>query len=126
MHLLEIKEFQDNAFEDQRGAYWTSWTKNRFENIEFNHDKFSFSKKNVLRGFHGDRKSFKLVSCVYGEILLVLLNAREGHEEFLKYRSWKLTSKNRIQVLIPPNYASAHLCISNECLFHYKFSYKGN
>ena len=37
-----------------------------------------------------------------------------------------LTGENRIQVLIPPNFASAHFCMTNKCLFHYKFSYKGD
>ena len=126
MHLSEIIEFQDDAFIDERGSYWTSWKEDRFKNIKFNHDKFSLSKKNVLRGFHGDRRSWKLVSCVYGEVFLVLVNVIEGHKDYYKSKSWNLSSSNRVQVLIPPFYASAHLCISNECLFHYKFSYKGD
>ena len=28
-------------------------------------------------------------------------------------------------VLIPPYYANAHLCLSKECVFHYKWFYKG-
>ena len=125
MFLSEIKEFKEDAFEDERGTYWTSWKRNKIEGLDFNHDKFSLSKKNVLRGFHGDYKSHKLVSCVYGEVIFVLVNANKNHEEYLKYKSWVLTGENRIQVLIPPNFASAHFCISNKCLFHYKFSYKG-
>ena len=37
-----------------------------------------------------------------------------------------LSQKNGLQILIPPNYANGHLCLSKECLFHYKLSYKGS
>ena len=30
-----------------------------------------------------------------------------------------------MQILIPPNYANGHLCLSKECLFHYKLFYRG-
>ena len=28
-------------------------------------------------------------------------------------------------MLVPPNYANGHYCLSNECLFYYKLAYKG-
>ena len=28
-------------------------------------------------------------------------------------------------MLVPPNYANGHYCLSKECLFHYKLAYKG-
>ena len=28
-------------------------------------------------------------------------------------------------ILVPPYYANGHLCLTNMCLFHYKWSYKG-
>ena len=30
------------------------------------------------------------------------------------------------KVLIPPSYANAHLCLSEECVFFYKWSYDGD
>ena len=38
---------------------------------------------------------------------------------------FKTLDENKIIVLIPPNFASAHLCMTKKCVFHYKFSYKG-
>ena len=35
-------------------------------NLVFNHDKVSVSRKNVLRGLHGDSKSWKLITCLAG------------------------------------------------------------
>ena len=124
MHF-DIKKFTSSAFIDKRGYYWTSWKKGQIKKIKFKHDKFSLSKKNVLRGLHGDTKTWKLVSCPYGKFLLVVVNYNKRSLDFLKWRSWVLSQKNRLQILIPPNYANGHLCLSKECLFHYKLSYKG-
>lgn len=116
---------QDNAFEDHRGSYWTVWEEGRYD-LNFNHDKFSYSKKNVLRGLHGDNKSWKLVSCVFGEIFFVIVNNKKDHRDYLKHETLYLSSKNKKQVIIPPGFANGHLCISEECLFYYKWSYSGN
>ena len=71
------------------------------------------------------KKTWELVSCSYGKFLLVVVNFEKNSKNFLKWRSWILSQKNGLQILIPPNYANGHLCLSNECLFHYKLSYKG-
>ena len=56
--MLKIKVIKNSTFEDHRGFYWTTWKKGVFNKIKFNHDKFSISKKNVLRGLHCDFKSW--------------------------------------------------------------------
>ena len=123
--LFKIKKIKSKAFADHRGYIWTSWERGAVNKIKFNHDKFSLSKKNVLRGLHGDKKTWKLVSCSYGKFLLVVVNFEKNSKNFLKWSSWILSQKNGLQILIPPNYANGHLCLSKECLFHYKLSYKG-
>ena len=123
---FKIKKLINSSFKDHRGYYWSSWKKQHFKNINFVHDKFSLSKKNVLRGLHGDTKTWKLVSCPYGKFLLVVVNFNKNSKDFLKYHKWVLSQKNGVQILIPPNYANGHLCLSKECLFHYKLSYKGS
>ena len=124
--IYKVKVFKNSTFKDHRGNYWTSWKKGSHNNIIFNHDKFSLSKKNVLRGLHGDNKTWKLVSCVFGKIFLVVIDFNKKSKNFLKKQSWILSHDNNIQVLIPPNYANGHLCLSDQCLFHYKLSYKGS
>ena len=123
--LKEIKYFHSKVFKDSRGKIWTSWDKNFFRNIRFNLDKFTTSKKNVLRGFHGDTKSWKLVTCLKGEILSVIVDYRKNSKNYLKYTRIKMSEKNRISVLIPPNFLNSWLCISKECLYQYKYSFKG-
>ena len=82
--LKKINFYKDDAFVYKRGIYWTSWKKNRYK-LDFNHDKFSLSKKNVLRGLHGDKKSWKLISCVYGKIFFVIINNILRSSEYLNY-----------------------------------------
>ena len=123
--INKIKIFKNKSFKDHRGYYWTSWKKGEIKKVYFKHDKFSLSKKNVLRGLHGDKKTWKLVSCPYGKFLLVIVNYVKTSKNYLKSKSLILSHENGVQVLIPPNYANGHLCLSNKCLFHYKLSYRG-
>tara|TARA_Y100000590_G_scaffold322219_1_gene364857 strand:+ start:2444 stop:2935 length:492 start_codon:yes stop_codon:yes gene_type:complete len=121
----KIKIFKNKSFKDHRGYYWTSWKKGEIKKVYFKHDKFSLSKKNVLRGLHGDKKTWKLVSCPYGKFLLVIVNYVKTSKNYLKSKSLILSQENGVQVLIPPNYANGHLCLTKKCLFHYKLSYRG-
>ena len=123
--INKIKIFKNKSFKDHRGYYWTSWKKGEIKKVYFKHDKFSLSKKNVLRGLHGDKKTWKLVSCPYGKFLLVIVNYVKTSKNYLKSKSLILSQENGVQVLIPPNYANGHLCLTNKCLFHYKLSYRG-
>lgn len=121
-----IKIYKNSSFKDKRGLYWTSWTKKLNKNLNFNHDKFSLSKKNVLRGIHGDKKTWKLISCPYGKVFVVVVNNLKNSKSYMTYKSFILSKRNNMSILIPPNYGLGFLCLSNECIFHYKLSYKGN
>ena len=123
---FKVKKLMNRSFKDLRGYYWTSWKRGVLKNLKFKHDKFSLSKKNVLRGLHGDNKTWKLISCPYGKFLLVVVNCNKKSKNYLKWKSWILSHDNGVQLLIPPNYANGHLCLSDRCLFHYKLSYKGS
>jgi len=122
---FKVKKLANKSFKDFRGYYWTSWKKGLIKNIKFKHDKFSLSKKNVLRGLHGDNKTWKLVSCPYGKFILIVVNCVKKSKNYLKWKSWILSQENGVQILIPPNYANGHLCLTEKCLFHYKLAYKG-
>ena len=121
----DIKTINQSNFKDQRGLLWTTWKKGVFNKIKFNHDKFSLSKKNTLRGFHCDFKSWKMVTSVYGKFLFVVVDMRKNSKNYLKNQKWIIDYKKPKLILIPPYYANAHLCLSEICIFHYKWSYKG-
>jgi len=123
--MFEVKIIKNSIFKDHRGFYWTTWKKNTLQKMKFNHDKFSISKKRVLRGLHCDFKSWKLVTCVFGKIFFVVVDMRKNTRDYLKYKTWILSHDKPTLILVPPYYANAHLCLSKECVFHYKWYYKG-
>jgi dTDP-4-dehydrorhamnose 3,5-epimerase len=122
-----VKKISGSTFKDHRGIIWTSWEKNqkKLKRLKFNHDKFSLSKKYVLRGIHWDKKTWKLISCVYGKFFFVVVNCNEKSNNYLNYKTHILESSKNIQILVPPYYGNAMLCLSKECIIHYKLSYPG-
>jgi len=115
---------------DFRGNIWTSYVKDQInnmlpKNINFNHDKFSYSKKYVLRGIHWDNKTWKLVTCVYGEIYQVVVDCREHSRSFLVWEGVTIKAKDPLLVLIPPGIGNSYLVLSEEAVYHYKLGYKG-
>ena len=121
----EIKIVKNSIFADHRGLYWTIWKKGIFAKKKFMHDKISISKKNTLRGLHCDFKTWKMISCIYGKVFFVVVDMRKKSSTYLKHKQWILNYKKPVLILIPPYFANAHLCLSRECIFHYKLSYKG-
>ena len=124
--LKEVKIFKPKIFNDFRGEIWTKWEKKFFKNTKFNLSKYTSSKKNVLRGFHGDQKSWKLVSCISGEVLNVVVDYRKSSKNYLKYTSFVLNDKNKLSVLIPPRFLNSWLCLSKNCVYSYDYYFKGN
>lgn len=128
--LEEIVIFKPSVSYDSRGSIFTSYTKDEYlkylpENVSFIHDKFAESKKNVLRGLHGDSKTWKLISCVYGEIFEVVVDMRPESENYLKWESFELTGDNKHQILVPPGFVNGYYVKSDFVVFHYKLAYEG-
>lgn len=115
---------------DNRGNIYTSFLKDEIDKLlpnglYFKHDKFSLSSQNVLRGIHGDTKSYKFVSCVYGEILQVVVDMREDSPSYLQYEKFHISKDSQRFILIPPNMGNAYFVKSKEAVYHYKLAYEG-
>ncbi len=114
------------VFEDFRGTYVETFNEKLYAkagiNIKFVQDDISVSKQNVLRGLHGDGKTWKLVSCLYGRFFLVVVNWDEASPQYGRWESFNLSDENRLQVLIPPKFGNGHLVQSELAIFHYKQS----
>ena len=81
---------------------------------------YLLQKKNVLRGIHGDSKTWKLVSCLYGKFYLIVVNNDKNSSQYRLWQSFEISDENRTQVLIPPNFGNAHLVLTDIAIFHYK------
>jgi dTDP-4-dehydrorhamnose 3,5-epimerase len=118
--LLEIEL---DPFCDERGEIWSLHeTCNIFPT--FVEDKVTISKKNVLRGLHGDNETDKLICCLSGEILLSVVDYRKGSSTFGAFECFKLSSKAPKIIFVPAGCLNGHLCLSEECVFFYKWSKK--
>ena len=113
-------------FEDHRGEYLELYNEKLYNSkgidIRFVEDDISISTRNVIKGLHGDSKTWKLISCLHGKFYLVVLNYDKGSDDFGKWETFVLSDVNKYQVLVPPNYGNGHLCLSSKSIFHYKQS----
>jgi len=129
-----------DIFKDKRGLfvslYDTQDFKEKVTSVRFVQDGISISKKNVLRGIHGDLITWKLVTCLKGKLHVVLVNCNPKKEDFGKWQAFSLSGRNKHQVLVPPDYGNSYLSQAENSICYYKqstlyvpdrqFSYKWN
>lgn len=107
-----------NKYFEKRGSIYTIYEDKDLA-IDFVQDKVSKSYQGVIRGFHGDASTYKLISCLHGKIKLVTYDIYSDEKQ-----SYILDGddKNFTSILVPPNVLNAHQCLSSFCIFHYKWS----
>ncbi|MEZ5045616.1 MAG: dTDP-4-dehydrorhamnose 3,5-epimerase family protein [Chitinophagaceae bacterium] len=127
IHNLSI--IKTNVFYDFRGEYVETFNESTYQFkdddghlIKFVEDDISMSKQNVLRGLHGDEKTWKLIQCLMGEFYYIVVDMRKNSPTYLNWESFTLNEKNRMQVLVPAGCANGHLVMSDRCIFSYKQS----
>jgi dTDP-4-dehydrorhamnose 3,5-epimerase len=112
--------FTDEKHFEQRGSIYTVYDQRQLpEGQAFVQDKISRSFQGVIRGFHGDNKTWKLISCLSGKVKLITYNIDTD-----KKRVYFLDGDDPVatSVLVPPRTLNAHQCLSNNCIFYYKWS----
>lgn len=115
------------VFGDERGFFLETYSKKQFEaggiHGEFVQDNHSRSVKGVLRGLHfqkGEHAQAKLVRCIRGEVLDVIVDLRKDSPTFGKYMMVPLSEKNKHMLYVPRGFAHGHLTVSDEAEFMYK------
>ena len=127
--IKDLIEIDLEVFRDFRGEYVETFSleKHRFkdsagEKIVFVEDDISWSRKHVLRGLHGDQKTWKLIQCLYGEIFFAVVDLRRDSHTYMNSQSFQLSANDRKQILVPAGCANGHLVLSDEAIFSYKQS----
>lgn len=125
--IKDLKSINYSDFSDHRGNIYTTFRRDFLGDINgaFDHDKFSHSKKNVLRGFHADYKSQKIVTCVYGKILQVFCDYRSNSETYLNVYSKILHHSDLMSFYVPVGVLNAYYVMSERAVYHYKYDYVG-
>jgi dTDP-4-dehydrorhamnose 3,5-epimerase len=118
---------EPNIFSDKRGCFFESYSEKAFrENgIIYNwiQDNQSESCYGTIRGLHfqkGEWAQAKLVRCVYGKVLDVAVDIREGSPTYGKYFSIELSGENKKIALIPRGFAHGFSTLSDYAIFQYK------
>ena len=91
--------------------------------MSFVQDNESKSCYGVLRGLHFQLPPFtqsKLVRCITGSILDVVVDLRKDSPTFKQSFSVELSDSNKLQLFIPCGFAHGFVVLSQEAIFAYK------
>ena len=124
--------FEHECFEDFRGTYEEIYNKEKFDKvcsenightIDFLENNIAVSSKHVLRGLHGDNRTWKYVTCLKGKYCINVLCYDEESEFYGKHQSFVLSEQNKKQLLIPPLHGHGYVVMSDEAIFYYQQSH---
>lgn len=125
--LQDAKLIEPEVFEDERGHFKELYEKRSFKKAgidsEFLQDNFSRSVQGVLRGLHyqkGQHSQGKLVRCVSGAILDVIVDLRRGSATFGRHEKFILSGNKARIIWVPRGFAHGFYTISESAEVHYK------
>lgn len=111
---------------DKRGSLVKIFNSKVFKNLNletnFLEEYFSFSIKNTLRGLHFQsppHEHVKVVSCVQGEVLDVLIDLRKGSPSFNKVIDLIISDYNNNIIYIPKGVAHGFFVLSENAILLY-------
>ena len=128
LKIPEIVLIEPQAFADERGFFFESFSAPRFavgtgDSVDFVQDNHSQSRRGVLRGLHFQRPPHaqgKLVRVVVGSVFDVAVDIRATSPTFGHWVGEILTAENKRQLWIPPGFAHGFLALEDGTEFLYK------
>ena len=123
---------EPKVFGDKRGYFFESFSQREFDEkvapilghtINFVQDNESMSSYGVMRGLHFQRPPFtqsKLVRCVKGAVLDVVVDIRKGSPTYGQHVAVELTENNHLAMFISKGFAHGFAVLSPETVFQYK------
>jgi len=111
---------------DERGFFLESFRENRLVELglvaHFVQDNHSRSGRGVVRGMHFQSGQAKLVRCVRGAILDVLVDIRPGSPQFGQWEGFRLDDREHHQIFCPDGFAHGFCVLSDVADVAYKAS----
>lgn len=123
VYISEPKRLEDN-----RGFFFRGFCRQETESagivlgdiVQINH---SFSRKRgTFRGLHYQRPpdaEEKIVSCIQGEVLDIVVDLRKGSESFLSHVMVNLSEENSRSIIIPKGCAHGFITLKDDCRLLY-------
>ena len=115
---------------DERGLFARTFCVEEFgaRGMETNYPQHSISfsaRKGTLRGMHYQRhprSEAKLVRCIRGAILDVIIDIRPGSPTYRRWQAFELSSQNGHQLYIPKGFAHGFQTLSDDVEVNYLLS----
>ena len=127
--LPGLKFLRPKVFQDARGSFVKTFHRDMFRELgldfEPREEFFSTSAKNVLRGMHFQlppADHAKLVYCIVGSVLDVVLDLRKNSPAFGRCCARELTAANREMFFIPAGFAHGFLALADDATMVYQTS----
>ena len=122
-------ELTPKVFTDVRGTFVKTFHENVFQDYgldtNFTEEYYSNSHKNVLRGLHFQtppRDHTKVVYCVLGEVMDVVVDLRVGSPTYGKFETFNLSAEKANLVYVPRGLAHGFYVTSDLAIMMYKVS----
>jgi dTDP-4-dehydrorhamnose 3,5-epimerase len=108
---------QATVYDDERGFFLESYRRSTLAELgvesEIVQENHSRSRRGVVRGMHYQPGMGKLVRCVRGAILDVVVDVRVGSPQFGKWEAFELSDENHHQVYCPGGFGHG-FCVLSE------------
>lgn len=115
---------------DDRGLFYRAYCEESFSKIKWNgvfvQQNISInSKKGTFRGLHFQKSPYqedKLVRCVSGSVLDIVVDLRKNSSTFLKHFKIELSKENSLALFIPKGFAHGFQTLENNSIMLYNHS----
>jgi dTDP-4-dehydrorhamnose 3,5-epimerase len=118
-----------NLLSDNRGSFARTFCKKEFEKIghskEFVQMNHSYNThKGTIRGMHFQKaphQEIKLIRCVKGAVVDVIVDLRKDSPTFLKHAMVELSAENKKMIYVPENFAHGFQTLEDhsELIYHH-------
>lgn len=118
--FADLKIVEVDLYHDNRGFFSERFNHEKFSKLglptNFLQDNFSRSKANVIRGMHFqyEKPQGKLVGCLRGKIIDVVIDLRANSKTFGQYFSIELSDSNGRMLWVPQGFAHG-FCVPSDC-----------
>lgn len=119
--------FEPTIWKDERGYFIETFNASQLpdelKGTTFVQDNEAYSHYGVLRGLHYQlppHAQAKLVRCVSGKVLDVIVDLRQDSQTFGQYFSLVLDGELKNQMFVPHGFAHGYIVLSESAIFAYK------
>jgi dTDP-4-dehydrorhamnose 3,5-epimerase len=113
-------------FNDERGFFTETYSLDRYRQCgiteTFVQDNLSLSRRDVLRGLHGDARMAKLVGVLRGSAFDVIVDLRAKSPTYGRWYARTLTAAEGRQIYVPRGFLHGFLALEDETILAYKQS----